>query len=201
MFISFSTDIDVVHIRCLFLISSNRNGRSDGRLRYLLNFNTPLILWLLKIAQSELRLPIRNYHINSIMAQNSMDLRDHFICISIRIFPTLDNLNHTKTESKVALSTIASKDASGKSIDLTSICKYLKVSPFSLYFSFIAFIQTFEISIFVIFLYPSSYIYSLRREFPAPTFRILLDLSICVVMISLRLLKRWYQSNGSGSLD
>ena len=152
MFVSFPTDIDVVHNRRLFLIRSNLNRRSNSRLYHLLNFNTTLILWLLKIAQSKLRLPIRDHHIHSILAQNSMDLKDHFIRISSRIFPALNSLNLTKTESNVALSITASKEASGKSIALTSICKYLKVSPFSLYFYFIALIQTFETSIFVMFL-------------------------------------------------
>ena len=116
----------------VFLIRSNRNRKSNSWLCHLLNFNTPLILWLLKIAQSKLRLPIRDHHIHSILAQNSMDLKDHFIRIGSRIFPALNSLNLTKTESKVALSTTASKEASGKSIALTSICKYL-ASPIKMH--------------------------------------------------------------------
>lgn len=58
----------------------------------------------------------------------------------------------TKTESRVALSMTASKEASGKSMALTSIVRYLKFYPFSLYFSFMALMQTFEMSMLVMLL-------------------------------------------------
>lgn len=56
----------------------------------------------------------------------------------------------TRTESIVALSMTESKEASGKSIARTSISRYLKVSGFSLYLSFMALTQTLEMSILVI---------------------------------------------------
>jgi hypothetical protein len=84
----------------------------------------------------------------------------------------------------------ASNEASGKSMALMSMRRYLKFYPFSLYFSFMALMQTFELSMFVMLPYPSSYISSLRRELPDPTLRILLPLSMWVVMMSLRPLKR-----------
>ena len=101
----------------------------------------------------------------------------------------------------MALSTTASKEASGKSIARISMRRYLKVSGFSLYLSFMALMQTLEISMLVIWVYPSSNISSLSLELPEPTLRIRCPLSTWVVMMSLRPLNLWYQSKGSGSLD
>lgn len=47
---------------------------------------------------------------------------------------------------------------------LTSIWIYLKFGPFYLYFSIIALIEVWEISIFVMFSYPSSNISSLSPD-------------------------------------
>ena len=49
----------------------------------------------------------------------------------------------------VALSMTESKEASGKSMARTSMSRYLKVSGFSLYLSFMALMQTLEMSILV----------------------------------------------------
>jgi len=201
MFIAFSADVNIVHVGSFLFIRGNRNRRGDCRFGYLLYFHVPLILWLLEISQSELRLSVWYHKIDAIFAKDSVYFGDHFICVSCRILSALCKFKNTRTESRVALSTTASKEVSGKSMALTSMSRYLKLSPFSLYFSFIALTQTFEISIFVMFEYPSSNISSLSLELPAPTFRTLLALSICVVMMSLSPLKRWYQSKGSGSLS
>lgn len=101
----------------------------------------------------------------------------------------------------MALSITASNEPSLKFIVRTSICWYLRTSPFYLYFSAIALTTSPQMSILVIFPYPSSAISSLNLEFPAPTFRILYSLSMLVVMISLSPLYRWYQSKGSVSLQ
>jgi hypothetical protein len=200
MLVSLAADVDVVHVRSLLLVRSNRNRRSDGWLGHLLHLHTPLVLRLLQVAQSELRLPVRHSHVYSVLAQHTVDFGNHLGAIGCGVFSALDSLSVTKMESMVALSMTASKEASGKSMARASMSRYLKVSGFSLYFSFMALTQTLEMSMFVICVYPSSNISSLSRELPAPTFRILWPLSTWVVMISLRPLKRWYQSKGSGSL-
>lgn len=200
MLIAFAANIHVMNIRRLFLVRSDRNRWGDRWLSDLLHFHTPLVLWLLKVRQTEFRLSIGNCHINSIFTQHSMDLWNHFISIGSWILSTLNKPNFTRTESMVALSTTVSKDASGKSMALTSMSRYLKVSGLSLYFYFMALMHTLEISMLVIWVYPSSNISSLSLEFPEPTFKILWFLSIWVVSTSLSPLKRWNQSKGSGSL-
>jgi hypothetical protein len=55
----------------------------------------------------------------------------------------------TRTESSVALSTTASKEAYVKSMALTSIMRYLKFYGLSLYLSFMAFTQMLEMSMLV----------------------------------------------------
>ena len=158
MLISLPADVDVVHIGSLLLVGSNRNRWGNRRLGHLLHLDAPLILRFLEAGQSELRLAIGHHHIHSIFAEYPMYFGNHLIRIGSWVLATLNQMNSTNTESRVALSTTASKEASGKSIALTSMSRNLKFSPFSLYFSFMAFTQTFEMSILVIVLYPSSYI-------------------------------------------
>ena len=200
MLIPLPANVHIVHVGCLLLIRSNRNRWSNRRFSDLLHLHAPFILRLLQITQPELRLPVWHSNVHTVFTEDTVYLRNHLIGIRRGIFTTLNIKYLTKTESMVALSITASKDASGKSIALASMSKYLKVSGFSLYFSFMAFTQTFEMSILVICVYPSSNISSLSRELPAPTLRIRCPLSTWVVMMSLRPLKRWYQSKGSGSL-
>lgn len=82
-----------------------------------------------------------------------------------------------------------------------SIRRYLNVSGFYLYLSFMALMHTFEMSMLVIWVQPSSNISSLSLELPAPTLRMRCPLSTWVVMISFSPLNLWYQSKGSGSLN
>ena len=151
MLFSLSANIHIMHIWSLLLVTGDRNRWSNGWLGNLMNFYTPFILWLFEVCQPELWLSVWDYEIGAIFAEDSMNLWYHFLGVSGWVLATLDIISSTKTESKVALSTMASNEDSGKSIALTSIRRYLKFYPFSLYFYFIALTQTLEISIFVIF--------------------------------------------------
>ena len=194
--VTLPADVDVVHIGSLLLIRSNRNRWSNGWLGNLLHFHIPLILRFLQICQPEFRLPVGYHHIDPVLTQHPVHLWYHLVRISSWILPALNQPICTNTESRVALSTTASKEASGKSIALTSMSKYLKFSLLSLYFSFMALMQMLDISILVMVPYPSSNISSLSRELPEPTLSTLLALSTWVVMISLSPLYLWYQSKG-----
>ena len=194
--VSLSADVNVVNIWSLFLVWGDRYWGRNCWFCYLLHFHVPLILGFFKISQSELRLSVRNRYVDSIFAKNSVNLGYHFVGVSSWILSALNHKKSTRTESRVALSSTASKEASGKSMALTSMSRYLKLSPLSLYFSFMALMQTLEMSILVMLLYPYSNIYSLSLEFPEPALRILLALSMWVVMMSLSPLYLWYQSKG-----
>ena len=146
MFVSLPANVDVVDVRGFLGLRSNGNWRGDGRLGHLLHLHAPLILWLLQIAEPELWLPVGDHQIDSVFAQNPMDFRNHLVRSGSWILATLLNKINTSTESRVALSTTASNEDSGKSIALTSMSRYLKLSPFWPYFYFIALMQTLETS-------------------------------------------------------
>ncbi len=152
MFVSFSTDVYVVNVGCFFLVWGNGNGRGNCGFGHLLHFYAPFIFWFFEIAKSEFRLSVRNNKVDSVFAEYSVHFWDHFVGIGCGVLSALCGIRLTRTESSVALSTTASKEASGKSIAFTSMRRYLKLSPFSLYFSFIAFTQTFEMSTLVMVL-------------------------------------------------
>ena len=81
MLISLPADVHIVHVGSLLLVRCNGNGGGDGRLGHLLHLHAPLVLGLLEIGQAELGLAVGDSNVHSVLAQHSVDLRDHLIGI------------------------------------------------------------------------------------------------------------------------